>query len=854
MSSASSFASAPMCPDTISELRSAVRDLRDRGLSVCRVRRGEKTPDHPGWPAGSLQPDDFSDGDSVGIVCGWPSDGNIPEHALICIDLDHANAVAMADRYLPPTGVEEGRPGKQRSHRYFLVPVRNLTPDDTSTAPVALSGALAAGKHPGPRSRRFAMPDGTEALALKGTGAQAVCPPSSHPSGEIRQWEGGNIGVPAIIEYRDLLAACERLAAAVGCRPGSSGRQNPVGPRPVQMQQPREGRGGTPEQLTLLVSAQGKESVQVGGRAIGLNERVERGRRYLAGIPDDGLSRSGMGGHATLFRHARILTNDFLIRDRSSLEDLFAEYNQRLRTLSQARPGEGFEPWSLDEMAHKLDDALDGGVTPEFLPGCKLSTGTSGDEPPRAWDDPARLANEFLDGHEIRFIKRTPFIYQDGCYVVTSLKAMTARVRMFVEGRSIEEYQRLSAQIKTQRQQAASGAAGSEQQLAKLTRQGPPAVPRVSIRLVDEVIDAVQARRQLPDEQKLDVWLTGGRAPILGVTNGLLNLQTRQLTPHSPEWFSTTQLPVPFDPSAPPPTRFMRCLGEWTCGDATLAAVLQEIVGACLDVHLRVKFFALLVGEGENGKSVFLRVLRALLGSQNVASVGLDDLVRNRFAMFGLMGKLANLVGDQGYVELADEGKLKQLTGGDVVAFEQKNRDPIFAVNSAKIVVAANTPPTFSDKSKAVWTRLQIVPFDHVVPPDRRDPTLVDEQTWAGELPGILNWALEGLARLHQNRGFTDCPRVRAARARHKIDSDPAQGFLLERYRAFQGGGFFPTDEIYSAYREWCDKTGHTRPLTIETFSREIPRTFPGVESDQVRNASSRRRGWWGLVAIPTVD
>lgn len=840
---------APPGPEPWSAIRAAVGDLRASGFAVCRVRRGDKTPDHAGWPTGSLGPEDFRDGDSVGIVCGWPSAGNVPGHAVVYLDLDSPDAVARADHFLPATGMIEGRPGKPRSHRYYLVPVGNLSPDDTSTAPVALAGALAAGKHPGPRSRRFTLPGGSEALALKGSGALAVCPPSSHPSGETRLWEGGGIGEPARVDYRDLLDAAARLAAAVGCRAGTPGRSTPAGPRAVRSPSPAD-RGGTTEQLALLAAAGRGAPVRVGGREFGPVDRVERGRRYLAAIPDDDLSRSGRGGHTTFFRHARLLANDFLVRDRPALAELLARYNSRLRALDLARPGEGFEAWSEADLAHKIDDALDGGVAAEFPPGCKLAAATPGGDPPRAWDDPARLADEFLGGDEIRFLNGTAFVYEDGRYAVTSHHVLAARVRRFVEGRSDDEFGRLRAELESQLRQVAGGG-GPGSPLARLPRQGSSAAPRVTIKLVDEVIAAARARRQLPDRQPLDVWLAGGREPVLGVANGLLDLRTRDLTPHSADWFSTVQLPVRFDPAAPPPGRFLACLRDWTGDDAALTAVLQEVTGACLDVHLRVKFFALLVGEGDNGKSAFLAVLRSLLGVANVASVGLDDLARNRFATFGLLGKLANLVGDQGYVELTDEGKLKQLTGGDLVTFEQKNRDPIFAVNAAKIIVAANTPPTFGDKSPAVWSRLVLVPFDQVVPPAQRDPTLLDGRTWAGELPGVLNWALAGLQRLHANGRFTDCPRVRAARDRHRADSNPARAFLLGQYREDPTGGFVATDEMYAAYRGWCEQTGHSRPLTLPTFAREIGRVFPRAQSDQVRNAGGRHRGWQGLVAIP---
>ena len=89
--------------------------------------------------------------------------------------------------------------------------------------------------------------------------------------------------------------------------------------------------------------------------------------------------------------------------------------------------------------------------------------------------------------------------------------------------------------------------------------------------------------------------------------------------------------------------------------------------------------------------------------------MNLDELSTNRFAAFALFGKLANVVGDQGAFESADEGRLKMLTGGDLVGFEQR-QDTFTAVNRAKLIFACNSMPSFSDLSEAVWNRLVPVP------------------------------------------------------------------------------------------------------------------------------------------------
>ncbi len=105
-------------------------------------------------------------------------------------------------------------------------------------------------------------------------------------------------------------------------------------------------------------------------------------------------------------------------------------------------------------------------------------------------------------------------------------------------------------------------------------------------------------------------------------------------------------------------------------------------------------------------------MLRYLLGGANCSAVNLDELSNNRFAAFQMFGKLANVVGDQGHFESADEGRLKSLTGGDLVTYEQKGKDSFVAVNRAKLLFACNTMPSFGDKSEAVWNRLVAIPFE----------------------------------------------------------------------------------------------------------------------------------------------
>jgi hypothetical protein len=116
----------------------------------------------------------------------------------------------------------------------------------------------------------------------------------------------------------------------------------------------------------LIRRADAGAPVTLNGRTYTAVDRERRGAAYLRAIPDADLSRSGNGGHNRFFRVVRALSNDFLIYDFDVLGRLIeTHYNSRLETLGDA--------WSVDEVAHKIDSALNDGLTAAYPPGCKLA-------------------------------------------------------------------------------------------------------------------------------------------------------------------------------------------------------------------------------------------------------------------------------------------------------------------------------------------------------------------------------------------------------------------------------------------------------------------------------------------------
>src|SRR5262249_9616213 len=157
----------------------------------------------------------------------------------------------------------------------------------------------------------------------------------------------------------------------------------------------------------------------------------------------------------------------------------------------------------------------------------------------------------------------------------------------------------------------------------------------------------------------------------------------------------------------------------------------------------------ILFGEGGNGKSVVLAVLRAMLGADNIATVPLESFGQ-RFAMAQTLGKLANVCPQGGGIDRTAEGVLKSYIAGDQMFFEKKGKDGCSAPPTARLVIGTNNVPRFLDKTEGMWRRLNLMPMNVRIPKEERKAGMDKESYWArsGELPGILNWALAGLRRL----------------------------------------------------------------------------------------------------------
>jgi len=182
--------------------------------------------------------------------------------------------------------------------------------------------------------------------------------------------------------------------------------------------------------------------------------------------------------------------------------------------------------------------------------------------------------------------------------------------------------------------------------------------------------------------------------------------------------------------------------------------VLFEIIGYTLypkyDLHKAI----MLVGEGSNGKSTYLRLLRDILGAENYASIPLQELAdpSNRFAGSELYHKLANIVSDLPKRALQDTGRFKMLTGEDYLCIDRKFRDRVCFVNYAKLIFSANELPQVYDMTEAFWRRWVVIEFPNKFP---RDPTFYERTFTEEEKEGAIIVGLIAFREVWRRRRFS---------------------------------------------------------------------------------------------------
>lgn len=286
------------------------------------------------------------------------------------------------------------------------------------------------------------------------------------------------------------------------------------------------------------------------------------------------------------------------------------------------------------------------------------------------------------------------------------------------------------------------------------------------------------------------------------VNNGILDLNTKELKPFTHEKYFNSKIPTNYNPTAKCDL-WIKHLNAVLENPERDIPILQEFFGFCLLGSYRYEKCLMLVGNGNNGKSLTTNVLRNMLGVENTHGLSLKKILEDRFSASELFGKLVNIGADIGEEALSQTELFKNLTSNkDLVSCDRKNMTEIKFYNKAKLIFCCNVIPRSLDESEGFFRRWIVIdmPFQFVTEQEKKqyeedkdldthllkikDSTIEDRLLLKSELEGVLNWAVEGLSRLKENNGSFSKARTSRETKKHWISkTESVRAFLNDCFK-----------------------------------------------------------------------
>ncbi len=330
---------------------------------------------------------------------------------------------------------------------------------------------------------------------------------------------------------------------------------------------------------------------------------------------------------------------------------------------------------------------------------------------------------------------------------------------------------------------------------------------------------------------------------LINLNNGTLEIkgESVELRPHNRDDFLTYALSYDYDPVAVAPV-FERFMSE-VLPDQLVRDVLQEFLGFVFTTDSKLEKCAVLYGGGANGKSVFFEVISRLMGKQNMSYKSLGDICqkgdKGNNHRAEIEGKLINYSSEISPVG-ADYDIFKGLVSGEPVAARRLFKDVYTFANTAKLMFNANKLPADTERTHGFFRRFLIIPFGVTIAKENQDAHL-HTRIIKNELPGVMNWTIEGLKRLLITGNFTKCEAIDDALETYKKESNSGLLFIEEYSITKEINGFTSNHDIYNSYTHFCNKNGYKR-FSQQTLSREF--ITAGFEPDRKRIAGNITRGF----------
>lgn len=353
-------------------------------------------------------------------------------------------------------------------------------------------------------------------------------------------------------------------------------------------------------------------------------------------------------------------------------------------------------------------------------------------------------------------------------------------------------------------------------------------------RITSDVLHALAPLVLLHEGAEPPCWREGeGPNPrdLLVCRNALVDLPRGEMLEPTPRLVAFNGLAFDYQPEAPQPERWRKFLSDLWPDDPAAAECLQEIMGYLLTPDTAQQKIFLLVGPPRSGKGTIARVIRELVGPRNVCDPNLKS-IGERFGLEAFLGKSVAIFNDARIGGRADFAaiteNLLRISGEDSVTVDRKHLKAVEQRLSTRILITTNELPRLPDAATALATRcVPIVMRRSFL--GREDQALTEKLR--DELPGILNWAIDGWRRLRE-RGHFVPPESGVCAIEHiKALASPVRAFVDD---CCEVGASFTVqkDKLYVAFQEWASRNNE-HPVAKNTFGEKLRAAVPEIDEER---------------------
>jgi P4 family phage/plasmid primase-like protien len=314
-----------------------------------------------------------------------------------------------------------------------------------------------------------------------------------------------------------------------------------------------------------------------------------------------------------------------------------------------------------------------------------------------------------------------------------------------------------------------------------------------------------------------NIWKWDADPWLLNVQNGVIDLKTQTLRERTPDDLCRKQASVAYDPNADCRS-WKAAMRKYSNNDPSWVEFVQCAVGVSLTSYQGLQMVFFCQGGGENGKDAFMSTLRQLFGSY-AKDVAFTTFCERKFGHSEARDDLAALAGATRFVTSAetsdghtlDEQVIKLVTGGIGSKVSCRHLYGKWFDYSPEFHLwfMSNYEPVVKGGDWGIWRRVVKIPWDwdFSTDPDK-DPEFAEKIK--AELPGILNWALDGLRKfLAAGKKMPVCQRITDATAQYRQEMDIVGRFVSECLEFTPDYCRVTAKDVYRVYAGWAKANGH---------------------------------------------